>query len=131
MERNMSDTDREPNSVATDPNAVLAELLMYCRSAAEECFSAGRDGQFSPVRSGYRLAGVKVVKASLDIIAAMKGVKAQSTHRFVYERQGPQGDPPPPMKKTEEQPPAGNGSTPPHQKNGGTTEAGEPADERS
>jgi hypothetical protein len=79
-----------------DPDTVLAELLQHCRSATEECFRAGYDGTFDVNRRDYRLAGVKLVKASLEIIDAMKGGRTRSPYRFVYERQG---DTPPPGKK--------------------------------
>ena len=80
----MTDFQQQSNSRPIDPDAVLAELLCHCRSAAEECFNAGRDGTFSDARRIYRLAGVKVVKASLEIIDAMKG-KGQATRRSSAE----------------------------------------------
>jgi hypothetical protein len=77
----MSETlDRSP----VDPDAVLAELLGHCRSAAEECFQAGRDGEtFSPDRASLRLAGVKVIRTSLEVIAA---IKAQTSSRDDSEK---------------------------------------------
>jgi hypothetical protein len=89
-------TDNLYRPPPADPDAVLAELLQHCRTATGECFSAGRDGTFDQYRTAYRLAGVKLVKASLEIIDAMKGGRTRSPYRFVYERQG---DTPPPGKK--------------------------------
>jgi hypothetical protein len=84
----------ETERVRTDPDAVLAKLLTLCGNAAASCFTP-KDGM-APLKTV--LTGARLVRASVELAAAMKGPK-NVTQRIVVER--PQRDRPAPAASVE------------------------------
>jgi hypothetical protein len=74
VEQRAPEPMEQPAPEPMDPDALLAELLAYCRRAAQECLTVRDDSflEFDPAN------GARLFQMTLDIIAAMKRAKAES-----------------------------------------------------